>query len=196
MMIKAIDNDFNKSPHASLVSAFILLRLSCLICTTHSGPPTPASTLSKSFLYTATKSDSYEMQQSQSLLKSREGTDIDGSILSTVSAPDKLADPDISDPSQNKPNHSGRKFLCHDLFMKSTSPSATSCFANNQFWKTIFVSTVSLLRDKLGWNERTPELYQKYLAIKLRVYNPLYFSGIYQAVARYNRKWNQMKLKY
>jgi len=174
MMIKAVDNDFNKSPNASLVSAFILLHLSCLICTTHSGPPTPASILSKSFLYTATKSDSYEMQKSASFPKSQEGTDIEGSILSTVSAPDKLADPDISDPSQNKPNHSGRKFLCHDLFMK-TSPSATSCFANNQFWKTIFESTVSLLRNKLGWNERTPELYQKYLAIKLRVYDPSTF---------------------
>jgi len=192
MMIKAIDNDFNKSQHTSLVSAFILLRLSCLICTTQSGPPTPASVLSKSFLYTATKSDCYEMQKQPWSPKSlQEESDIVEDSI--VSAPDKLADPDISDASPNKPS---QKFVCHDLFMKSVTPYATSCFTDNQFWKTIFESTVSLLRDKLGWNENIPELYQKYLAIKPKVCNPFYFSGIYQAVTPFNRKWNQMKLKY
>ena len=162
MLIKAIDNDFYKSPHASLVSAFILLRLSCLVCTAHSGPPTPASVLSKSFLYATTQSDYFEEQKPPQSPKScKDDTDIEQSIASTISTPDKSAELDITNSSPNKPHHCARKFICHDLFMKSGAPSATSCFADNQFWKTIFASTVNLLRDRLGWNERTPELYQK-----------------------------------
>ena len=74
-----------------------------------------------------------------------------------------LSDEVMSSPSVSVTNgsqQSNKKLLHHNLFMKASSQCA--CLGNNEFWKTTFASTVNLLREKLGWDEKTPELYQRY----------------------------------
>lgn len=71
--------------------------------------------------------------------------------------PDKVTS--CSSGSTNKLRD--KKFLHHDLFMTPLSQSA--CFTNNEFWRTVFLSTVTLLREKLGWDEKTSDLYQRYI---------------------------------
>lgn len=70
-----------------------------------------------------------------------------------------LSDKVTSSPNEpiiNRSQQNNKKFLFHNLF---TKPWA--CLGNDEFWKTVYVSMVNLLREKLGWDEKTPELYQR-----------------------------------
>lgn len=81
----------------------------------------------------------------------------------TSSSDDDDLGNDLSDKVTSSPNEpiinrsqQNKKFLYHNLF---TKPWA--CFGNDEFWKTVYVSMANLLREKLGWDEKTPELYQR-----------------------------------
>lgn len=154
-MIKSIDKDFSKSPHDYLLSAFILLRLTCLVClkTTSSGIGKLKS----------------KVITLNSPVMSHHATPVVSSISSYTSSSEDNSEThnDVfneptSSPSAmaNKKIHVNMKYLCHDLFMKQQPQCA--CFTNDEFWKTVFFSAVNMLREKLGWNEKTSELYQRW----------------------------------
>lgn len=137
LMIKGIDSDFSKNPNGHLTSAFILLRLSCLICLVSASkkPKSPVLTCGDHATPFAASVSSYTSSSEDDDLSVDEG---------------------IS-PTATSQLHVNKKFLYHELFMKPQYP----CLANDQFWKTVFLSAVNMLREKLGWNEKTPELYQR-----------------------------------
>ena len=157
-MVKNIDKDFSKNPHCHLTSAVILLRLSCLVC------------LEMVPLTSRKPSDDELMMLKSPVLSCGDNmTPFVSSVSSCTSSNDEDdAEDDLSAEARSSPStmtntfpsHDNNKFLHHDLFIK-TSLQCT-CFANDEFWKTVFFSAVNMLRDKLGWNEKTSELYQRY----------------------------------
>ena len=165
LMIKNIDKNFSKNPHGRLSSTFILLRFSCLICLT-----TSSSSANKK-----PSNDEVRMLKSPSPILSfgDHTTPLVSSMSShTSSSKDDDMGTDLSDEVMSSPSvpvinntsqWNNKKFLHHDLFMKGSSQCA--CLGNNEFWKTVFASTVNLLREKLGWDEKTPELYHRYIKL-------------------------------
>lgn len=154
-MLKNINKEFSKNPDSYLSSAFILLRLSCLICLN----TIPLASKKPS-------SDEVTMLKSPVLSCGDNFTPVVSSVSSyTSSSDDDEMENDLSDEvmsstsGTNNKLHVNKKFLCHDLFMKS--PSRFACLAKDDFWKAVYLSTVEMLRTKFGWNEKTPELYQR-----------------------------------
>ena len=156
-MVKNIDKDFSKNPHCHLTSAVILLRLSCLVCLktvplTNRKPSNDELTMLKSPVLSCGDNTAPFVSSVSSHTSSDEddvGNELCGEARSSPST-----------VTNKFPSHDNNKFLHHDLFIKTSSYCA--CFANDEFWKTVFFSAVNMLRDKLGWNEKTPELYQRY----------------------------------
>ena len=161
LMLKNIDKDFSKNPHGCLTSGFILLRLTCLVCL-RTAP----------IVARKPSDDEITMLKSPVLSCGDNVTPFASSISSytnTSSSSDEdevvndLCDEVKASPStmaNQVPSHANSKFLHHDLFIKMSSQYA--CFANDEFWMTLFFSAVNMLREKHGWNENTPELYQRY----------------------------------
>ena len=157
-MVKNIDKDFSKNPHCHLTSAFILLRLSCLIClkTVPSMIRKPSSdemTMLKSPVLSCGDNMTPFISSISSYTSSSDEDDVGNDMCTEVK-------PSPSTVANMFPSHGNKSFLHHDLFIKTSSQFA--CFANDEFWKTVFFSAVDMLRDKLGWNEKTSELYQRY----------------------------------
>ena len=155
-MIKNIDKEFSKNPHGHLSSAFILLRFSCLVCLTTSSSankkpsndevrtlesPSPVLSFGDHMAPFNSSVSSYTSSSEDDDL----GNDLSDKVTSSP-----------NEPIINRSQQNNKKFLYHNLF---TKPWA--CFGNDEFWKTVYVSMVNLLREKLGWDEKTPELYQR-----------------------------------
>ena len=165
LVVKNIDKDFSKNPHGCLSSVFVLLRLSCLVC-----------------LKTTTNKSDADTLQPPTLSCGDQMTPLISSIPSYTSLrnddddDDDLSEEAVSCPSARMTDklqllNINNKFIYHDLFKKPLSQYA--CFANDQFWKTVFISMVSLLRKQLGWDEKTAELYQRYTNLVQFVFKTL-----------------------
>ena len=157
-MLKNIDKDFSKNPQENLTSAFVLLRLSCLIClktveTFTRKPNNDEITKLKSPVLSCRDSVAPFSSSVSSCASSSDEDDMrsnmcNGEVKSSVHA------------VMNQFPLYDNTFLHHDLFIKPLSQYA--CFASDEFWKTMFFSGVNMFREKLGWNEKTPELYHRY----------------------------------
>ena len=158
-MLQNIGKDFSKNPQENLTSAFVLLHLSCLIClktveaftrkpnndeiTMHKLPVLPCgdsvAPFSSSVSSCASSSDEDDMR-----------SDVcNGNVKSSPHA-----------VMNQFPSYDNNTFLHHDLFIKPLSQHAY--LASDEFWKTVYFSGVNMFREKLGWNEKTPELYHRY----------------------------------
>ena len=156
-MVKNIDKDFSKGPHCVLTSAFILLRLSCLICLKTVSPmDRKPSSDEMTILKSPVLSCGDNMTPFVSSVSSYTSSDEDD-VRNDLCAEVKSSSSTMANVF---PSNDNKKFLHHELFIKTSSQCA--CFANDEFWKTVFFSAVNTLREELGWNEKTPELYHRY----------------------------------
>jgi len=71
--------------------------------------------------------------------------------------------PTLFPPLPEGQDLTGCKFLYKDL-MKALGSSRTFLL-NRPFWNGLFMSTVDMNRNYLGWNERTTELYERYSSL-------------------------------
>lgn len=72
----------------------------------------------------------------------------------------------VSSPTPQDERDSSYVYLHNDL-IKSLGPNVKNLVVKRQFWNNLFACVVEADRKYLGWNEKTPELYDRYNSLPL-----------------------------